>query len=57
MSNLTMFWQRFLRLKTHDTILSASKWLCIYGKTLYTEFSENVALFWHVLCVETVMKM
>ena len=24
---------------------SASKWLCIYGKTLYTEFSENVALF------------
>ena len=25
---------------------SASKWLCIYGKTLYTEFSENVALFW-----------
>ena len=25
---------------------SASKWLWIYRKTLYTEFSENVALFW-----------
>ena len=25
---------------------SASKWLCIYRKTLYTEFFENVALFW-----------
>ena len=52
MSNLTMFWRRYLRLKTHDTILLFSWYLLIncsdfcYFHLQQINFHENKRIVW-----------